>query len=116
MAEAITQYQQALQIEAADPNTQNNLAWLLATGAEASLRNGSKALELARQANELTGGRDSAVLRTLAAAQAEVGRFSEAAQSAQQALELARAAGQPDLAERLKDELKRYEAGLPLRQ
>ena len=73
-------------------------------------------MELARQANELTGGKNPAFLRTLAAALAETGRFSEAARTAQEALELARAAGQPDLAERLKDELKRYEAGLPLRQ
>ncbi len=114
--EAITHFQRALQIEPAEAAVQNNLAWLLATGPEASLRNGDKAVELARQANELTGGENPVMLHTLAAAFAEAGRFGDAVQSAQKAIELARAAGQQDLAGRLNVELKRYEAGLPLRQ
>ena len=73
-------------------------------------------VELARQANELTGGKNPVVLHTLAAAFAEAGRFSDAIRTAQAAIELAQAAGQQDLAARLKDELKRYEAGLPLHQ
>jgi spermidine synthase len=116
MAEAITQYQKALAIEPADPKTQNNLALLLATGGEASLRNGDKAVQLARQANELADGKNPLFLRTLAAAFAEAGRFGDAVQSAQRAIGLAQAAGQQDLAARLNDELKRYEAGLPLHQ
>jgi protein O-mannosyl-transferase len=115
-AEAIAQYQKALQLDPADPKTQNNLALLLATGAEAPLRNGDKAVQLARQANELAGGKDPNVLRTLAAAFAEAGQFGDAVQSAQKAMALAQAAGQQDLAARLGNELKRYEAGLPLHQ
>jgi Flp pilus assembly protein TadD len=114
-AEAISQYQQALQIEPANKEVQNNLAWLLATCADASLRNGHKAVELARQANELSGGADPGILDTLAAALAEAGRFSEARRTAQKAMELARAAGQKELVEELTVELKRYEAGLPCR-
>jgi tetratricopeptide (TPR) repeat protein len=116
MDQAISQYQKALQIEPADTATQNNLAWLLATGPEASLRNGDKAVELATQANTLTGGENPVILHTLAAAYAEAGRFGDAVQSAQKAIELARAAGQQEMAAHLEDELKRYEAGLPLRQ
>jgi len=116
MAEAISQYQKVLQLEPFNPEAQNNLAWLLATCPQASLRNGAQAVELARQANELTGGRNSIILHTLAAALAETGRFGDAVQSAQKAMALARAAGQQDLAEHLNDELKRYEAGLPLPQ
>ena len=116
MAEAITQYQKALQLEPADPKTQNNLALLLATGAEVSLRNGDQAVQLARQANDLAGGKNPLYLRTLAAAYAEAGRFSDAMRAAQEAIELAQAAGQPDLVARLNDELKRYQAGHPLRQ
>jgi Flp pilus assembly protein TadD len=114
MAEALTHFQRALQIAPADPKTQNNLALLLATGAEASLRNGEQAVQLARQANDLAGGKNPLFLRTLAAAFAEAGRFSDAKRSDQEAIEVAQAAGQPDLAARLKEELKRYEAGLPL--
>ena len=114
MAEALTHFQRALQIEPADPKTQNNLALLLATCEEASLRNGAKAVQLASQANSLSGGRNPLFLRTLAAAFAEAGRFGEAVESAQDAVKVAQETGQQDLAARLKEELKRYEAGLPL--
>jgi tetratricopeptide (TPR) repeat protein len=115
-AEAIAHFQQGLEIKPDDPSARNNLAWLLATCPEASLRNGDRAVELARQANALAGGKNPDFLRTLAAAFAEGGRFGDAAQSAQKAIELARAAGQQDLAGQLNVELKRYQAGLPLRQ
>jgi tetratricopeptide (TPR) repeat protein len=116
MAEAITQYQAALQIDPADLQAENNLAWLLATTSQASLRNGEKAVQLARQANDVAGGKDPMILRTLAAALAESGRFDDAAQNAQKAIELAQAAGRQDLAEHINGELQRYKAGLPLHQ
>jgi Flp pilus assembly protein TadD len=112
---AIDQYEEALQIEPANTKVQNNLAWLLATCADASLRDGKKAVELAQHAVEPSGGRDPVILDTLAAALAEAGRFSDATKTAQKAMELARAAGKQDLVEELTGELKRYEAGLPCR-
>ena len=51
-----------------------------------------------------------------AAAFAETGRFDDAVQSAEKAIELARAAGRQDLARRLTDELQRYKTGIPLHQ
>jgi protein O-mannosyl-transferase len=113
VAEAIAQYQLALQINPADATVQNNLAWLLATGAEASLRSGDKAVELARQANELSGGENPIALRTLAAALAEVGRFSEAVETARHALPLAGAQTNTRLATQLQSEIKLYQAGRP---
>jgi len=112
-AEAIRHYRQAAQINPADPKAQNNLAWLLATSAEPSLRNGSEAVALAQKANELSGGENPVVLHTLAAAFAETGQFAEARRAAQKAVELARAAGQRGLAEQISGELKSYEAGRP---
>jgi tetratricopeptide (TPR) repeat protein len=114
--EAIAQYQKALQIKPADPAIQNDLAWLLATCPEASLRNGDKAVQLAQRANELAGGKNPVFLHTLAAAFAEAGRFSDALRSEQKAIELARAAGRQDMAGQFSGGLKRYEAGLPLHQ
>ena len=114
--EAIAQFQMALQFNPNYPEFLNNLAWVWATASSASLRNGNKAVELARQANELTGAENPVFLHTLAAALAEAGQFSEATRTAQKALELARAAGRQDLAAQLNEELKRYEAGLPLHQ
>jgi len=113
MREAIAHFQQALQIEPADPTVQGNLAWLLATCPEASLRNGTKAVELARQANKLTGGENPVILLTLAAAFAENGRFSEAVETAQHALRLAEAQSNTRLAGQLQFELKLYQAGSP---
>ena len=114
--EAIAQFQQALQITPADPTIQNNLALLLATSPQVSLRNGPKALELARQANTATGGENPVILRTLAAAFAETGQFNDARETIQKAMKQARTPGQQDLVAQLTDELKRYEAGLPLYQ
>jgi protein O-mannosyl-transferase len=113
VAEAISQYQQALQINSADTAVQNNLAWLLATCAEASLRNGNKAVELARQANALTGGENPIILHTLAAAFAEAGRFPEAVETAKRALRLAGAQSNTRLAGQLQSEIKLYQAGMP---
>jgi tetratricopeptide (TPR) repeat protein len=113
--QAIPQYQQALQINPADPAIQNKLAWLLATAPQASLRNGVKAVELARQANLLTGGENPVILHTLAAACAEAGRFSEAVETAQHALRLAESQTNTALAGTLQEELKLYQAGSPLR-
>ena len=111
--EAITHFQEALKIEPAQPGTQNNLAWLLATCPDPALRNGNEAVELARQANALTGGKTPVVLHTLAAALAEAGRFSEAVETAQHALRIAGAESNTNLSEQLQFELKLYQAGSP---
>jgi tetratricopeptide (TPR) repeat protein len=111
--EAIARFQQALELKPSDAAIQNNLAWVLATCPEASLRNGAKAVELARQANALTGGKNPIILRTLAAALAEAGRFSEALEMAQQALRLAEAQSNSRLAGTLQTEIKLYQAALP---
>jgi hypothetical protein len=78
------------------------------------LRNGAKAVELARQANLLTGGENPVILHTLAAACAEAGRFSEAVETAQHALRMAEAQSNTALAGALQSELKLYQAGNPL--
>jgi protein O-mannosyl-transferase len=114
--EAIKYLQEALQIKPDNPPVQNALAWVLATCEDASLRNGNQAVELARRANELSGGGNPLILHTLAAAFAETGKFSDAIRTAQKAIDLARAAGQQDLAAQLNGELRRYEAGLPCRE
>jgi Flp pilus assembly protein TadD len=116
LGEAITQFKLALQLEPADMEALNNLAWCLATCPQASLRNGATAVQLARQANELAGGKNPVILATLAAAFAETGRFGDAVRTAQKAIDLARTAGRRDLAAKLDGELQRYQAGLPLRQ
>jgi tetratricopeptide (TPR) repeat protein len=114
--EAIAQYHQALQLDPNDMEALNNLAWLLATAPQPALRNGDEALQLARRANELAGGKNPVVMGTLAAAFAETGQFAAAAQTVQQALELAQTAGQQDLIRGFAAQLQRYKEGRPLHQ
>jgi protein O-mannosyl-transferase len=114
--QAIAQFQHALQIEPGDIEAQNNLAWLLATARQASLRNGARAVQLARQANEMANEKNPVILGTLAAALAETGQFADAARTAQKAIGLAQAEGRRDLAGRFTAELERYEAGRPLHE
>ena len=92
---------------------QNNLARVLATSSQASLRNGNKAVILARQANQLTGGENPIILSTLAAAYAEAGRFPEAVETAQRALRLAETQSNTTLADAIRSQMKLYQAGLP---
>src|SRR5213080_3313981 len=61
-AEAIQHYQKALDLAPRSIPTLTNLAWLLATSQDASLRNGPKAVELAGQADRLVGGTNTLVL------------------------------------------------------
>jgi len=70
-------------------------------------------VELARQANALTGGENPVVLHTLAAALAEAGRFPEAVETAQRALRVAGAQSNTTLAGALQSEMKLYQAGSP---
>jgi tetratricopeptide (TPR) repeat protein len=110
-AAAVGQWRRALQLEPGNAGVLNSLAWLLATGKEASVRDGKGAVELARQADGLTGGSNGYVLRTLAAAYAEAGRYEEAAATARRALGVAVGQGDGVLAGQLRAELKLYEGG-----
>ncbi len=93
----------------------NGLAWLLATSSDARIRDGTRAVSLAERANRLTGGSNPLMLRTLAAAQAEAGRFDAALQAAQQALERAESQSNEPLARALREDVVSYKAGRPLR-
>ena len=111
--EAIVHYQKTLQIKPDNVEAQNNLAWVLATCPQASLRDGNKAVELAQRANQLTGDGNPVVLGTLAAAYAEAGRFPEAVETAQRALQLAETQSNAALADAIRSQLKLYQAGNP---
>ena len=109
--EAIIHFEIALQIQPDEPSYQNNLAWLLATCPETSLRDGNKAVELAQRAGALVGAGNPLILHTLAAAQAETGKFSEATETAQRALAQAEKQSNTSLAAALQSEIKLYQAG-----
>jgi tetratricopeptide (TPR) repeat protein len=113
--EAIGHYETALALAPKDPHSRNNIAWVLATSSDGSIRDGAKAIGFAEQAVALSGGREPQFLRTLAAAYAENGRFSEAIAAAQQAAAIANMQAKQRLANNLAKDLMFYRADLPLR-
>jgi Flp pilus assembly protein TadD len=115
-AEAIQHYQTALDVAPKSIPTLTNLAWLLATSEDASVRNGARAVELASQADQLVGGTNTLVLRTLAAAYAENGEFANAIRTARSAMQLARMHGEDSLTTDLDQQIALYQLGMPYRE
>jgi protein O-mannosyl-transferase len=114
--EALAHYNRALELRPSDVSAQNNLAWLLATFPDARIRNGTRAVQLAEQADVRTGGVNPVIVATLSAAYAETGRFQEAVRTARRALDLANATDNVTLAEAIKAQIALYEAGIPSRE
>ena len=115
-AEAIQHYKKALEISPRSVSALTNLAWLLATCSNASFRNGTKAIELSGEADQLSGGTNTLVLRALAAAYAESGQFGKAIEIARTAMQVARTQGDNSLAGALQQEIALYELALPYRE
>jgi Tfp pilus assembly protein PilF len=107
------QYQEALRLDSNWPLAANQAAWVLATHPDPRKRNGPHALELARMICQATGDQNPQFLDTLAAAQAEVGRFDEAAATARKAQLLAR--DKPELALAIGKRLELYLRHEPIR-
>jgi protein O-mannosyl-transferase len=112
---ALTHWEKSLEIQPGNMNAQCNLAWILATSADSSRRDGAKAVALAENVARRAGHPNPMVLRTLAAAYAETGRFSEAIDAAQDALQLAMNQGNQALADDLRLNIANYERNFPLR-
>ena len=115
-AEAIEHYEKALAISPQSVSALTNLAWILATSSNASLRNGALAIQFAHQADQLSGNNNALVLRTLAAAYAEAGQFGKAIESAQAASRLAQEQGDNSVAAELEQEMALYQLDLPYRE
>jgi tetratricopeptide (TPR) repeat protein len=108
--EAAFHLEKALAIEPNSLAALSNLAWLLATGSDSTLRNSAKAIEFAERAKELSKSTDATVLRTLAAAYAENGQVAEALETSERALSLASAQGRENVAAALRRERVVYES------
>ncbi len=115
-AEALAEYRTTLQQQ---PNlliAQNDLAWLLATCRDDTVRDGDAAVALAEAACETTKYSHPALLDTLAAAQAEAGRFEEAISTLQTALKRDGAAPGSRLASIIEQHIQLYQGDTPLRE
>jgi tetratricopeptide (TPR) repeat protein len=110
---AIDAWRQTLSCDPDNADAANNIAWVRATAADADLRDGKEALELAQRAIR-NGGENPVVLRTLAAAQAENGQFAEAIATCQRAEELAKRNGERAMVESLRSCIDLFQRGEPL--
>lgn len=110
--EAVADYNKALELEPEDSGILNNLAWTLATSPDDGVRNGERAVELAKQAAELTNYEEAHILSTLAAAYAEAGNFDDAKEWSKKAGEL----DEGEHTEQMAEELSTYERGEPYRE
>lgn len=110
IAEAIAAWRRTLSFDPDNADANNNIAWVRATASDAELRNGKEALELAERAVKF-GGENSVVLRTLAAAQAENGRFEDAVRTCGRAEQLAAQSGDNAMVENLRHCLELFRRG-----
>jgi len=115
VADGVEEWQKVLAVQPDNGNAMSNLAWVFATSPDQSVRNGPKAVQLAEQAVRVSGSRIPILFRTLAAAYAESGRFSEAIQAARRGIELANSQGNSGLAAELQGNIALYQERQPLR-
>jgi Flp pilus assembly protein TadD len=115
IGEAIEQWQETLRRDPNNGNAKSNLAWVFAACPDESLRDGNRAVQLAEQALQLSGGKNAIVLRTLAAAYAESGRFTDAVEAAHRGAELAKQQGNSGLAADIESSIALYQNNRALR-
>ncbi len=89
------------------------LASIRLTADDPALRNAEQAAELALRASQLSRHRDPSALALLSQAYAELGRVTEAASTAERAVQAALATGNAQLAETLRQSLEQYRRQAP---
>jgi tetratricopeptide (TPR) repeat protein len=111
--EAIAEFEKALQLQPDYANAAVSLgraALALAMHPDPAATNGARALELARRADQLLGGRNAVVKDALAVALIGTGHPNEALAAARQALDLATAQGDTQAAALARQEIAKCEA------
>lgn len=112
-ATARDRLEEGLQHHPDHPGLNNTLARLLATSSDAEVRDGARALALARTALAAEGSPDHA--ETVAMAMAEIGQFEEAIKWQRRLINQAAANGDQGSLQRLVTRLRLYETRRPLR-
>jgi len=114
--EVVAVLEEGLQKNPDDASLENDLAWQLATSADAAARDGERAVALAEKAAKTTSDADPGILDTLAAAYAEVGRFDDAVRTVKKAIALLQQAYGDAAVADMKQRLQLYEAGQPFHE
>src|SRR3984957_19962553 len=76
--EAKKSLEQAVHLQPTDPTTLNDLAWMLATSKDSRVRDGRRAVAIAKKACTLSNWKNAFSIDTLAAASATAGNFADA--------------------------------------
>jgi tetratricopeptide (TPR) repeat protein len=113
---AIENLNKVIELKPDNIDALNKLAWLFAAIDDTSIHNAQKAVEFAQRGCELTGYNDPMLLDTLAVSYAAAGRFDEAKTTSEKALNIAKSSGREDLAGKIQERIKLYEAGQPYRE
>lgn len=114
-AKAKEDLEKSIEIAPEVPYAYNTLARLLATCPDAKVRDGKRALEIAKKANGMMAGVNGAFLDTLAAAHAENGDFDEAVKVMQKAFADPYFATEKDKADEARQRLQLYRDKKPFR-
>ena len=93
-AKAVRDHMEALKLDPNSAETFNSLAWLWSTVPDPTIRNGRRAVDCATRACELTEFTNPNYLDSLAAADAEIGKYEDAVHWIDKALDLENDAGQ----------------------
>ena len=94
--QAIADWKHALRLDPTHAWTYDSLAWIHAASEDSKYRNGTKAVEYATKACQLTDWTEPFSLATLAQAHAECGQFGQAVRWQKKALDLAPAEQKAD--------------------
>jgi tetratricopeptide (TPR) repeat protein len=112
-AEARVWLEESVRAQPDRPELANALARVLASAPDAGVRDGQRALSMAKQLYQ--SHRNTDVGETMAMALAEVGAYSEAVSLQRDLLETARTAGDADAVRRLTANVRLYQSGRPSR-
>lgn len=110
-SEAIKYLNESLTHRSDFPIAMNNLAWIYATRSKSPFYDPKQAVHIARTACELTNYENPGLLDTLAVAYASANDFPQAIATTVQAIQLADAAGDANLARELKTRMELFKAG-----
>ena len=111
----ISDYEAAVRVDPDHALAFNGLAWLRATCVMAEFRDGTKAIEGATKASELTNWKKAHYVGTLAAAYAETGDFDSAVNRQKEVIDLLTEEDEEWRSD-FEEQLKLYQSGKPYRQ
>lgn len=114
-SDAIQTLRRGLDVEPRAIVTADELAWLMATAPDATLRDASQSIQISERIAEATLRQQPKPLATLAAAYAEAGRLDDAVRTAKEAMVLATAQNLTNQVAEIDSQLRLYEQGKPYR-